>query len=173
MDDLKLYGKNEEQVDSLVNTVRVFSQDIGMEFGINKCDILTIRRGRYYKSEGIELPDSQVIKCLVKEGGYKYLGILESENIKHTQMKEIVSKEYIRRVRKLQKSQQNDKTVIDVINPRAVSIIRYGAGIIKWTKEELANIDKKTTKLLNINLSLRPQADVDRLYMKGPKDGVE
>ena len=32
MDDLKLYGKNEKQVDTLVNTVRIFSKDIGMEF---------------------------------------------------------------------------------------------------------------------------------------------
>ena len=35
MADLKLYGKNKKQVDALINTVRVFSSDIAMEFGIN------------------------------------------------------------------------------------------------------------------------------------------
>ena len=30
MDDLKLFGKNEDQIDSLVQTVQLFSEDIGM-----------------------------------------------------------------------------------------------------------------------------------------------
>ena len=40
-------------------------------------------------------------------------------------------------------------------------LIRYGAGIIKWTKEELGKLDKKTRKLVTINRALHPQADVD------------
>ena len=31
MDDLKLYGRNEKEINSLVPTVRVFSSDIGMD----------------------------------------------------------------------------------------------------------------------------------------------
>ena len=34
MDDLKLYGKNEKEIKGLVPTVEVFSQNIGMEFGL-------------------------------------------------------------------------------------------------------------------------------------------
>ena len=32
MDDLKLFGNNEREIDSLVKTVQVISKDIGMEF---------------------------------------------------------------------------------------------------------------------------------------------
>ena len=39
MDYLKLYGRSENAYDSLVKTVRVFSEDIGMEFGIEKCAV--------------------------------------------------------------------------------------------------------------------------------------
>ena len=39
-DDLKLYSRSEKGLDSLVQTVRVFSEDIGMEFGIEKCTML-------------------------------------------------------------------------------------------------------------------------------------
>ena len=46
MDDLKLYAKSEEQEKTLVGTVHVFSTDIGMEFGIRKCGILTTKRGK-------------------------------------------------------------------------------------------------------------------------------
>ena len=34
MDDLKLYGKNEQEINALVQLVRIMSKDVGMEFGI-------------------------------------------------------------------------------------------------------------------------------------------
>ena len=37
MDDLKWYSRSEKGLDSLVQTVRLFSEDIGMEFGIEVC----------------------------------------------------------------------------------------------------------------------------------------
>ena len=37
MDDLKLYSKTEEEIKSLLDTVDIFSADIGMSFGIGKC----------------------------------------------------------------------------------------------------------------------------------------
>jgi len=37
MDELKLFGKSEDQIDSLVRTVQLFSEGIGMEFGLKKC----------------------------------------------------------------------------------------------------------------------------------------
>ena len=36
MDDLKLYASNEMSLESLIQTARVFSDDIGMEFGVKK-----------------------------------------------------------------------------------------------------------------------------------------
>ena len=40
MDDLRLYGRNEKEITSLVQTVRVFSSDISMDFGIEKCAMM-------------------------------------------------------------------------------------------------------------------------------------
>ena len=64
MDDLKLYAKTEEELDSLVQTVRVFSEDIGMKFSIEKCSMLVMKRGKKFKSDGIKLPDDTVMKAL-------------------------------------------------------------------------------------------------------------
>ena len=36
MDDLKIYSQSEKGLDSLVQTVRVFSEYIGIKFGIEK-----------------------------------------------------------------------------------------------------------------------------------------
>ena len=52
MADLKLYGKNKKQVDALINTVRVFSSDIAMRFGIIKYAVLVMKRERYPSVKG-------------------------------------------------------------------------------------------------------------------------
>ena len=55
MDDIKLYAKNESGLDALVQSVRVVSNDIGMEFGVEKCAMLVIKRGKVVESNGIDL----------------------------------------------------------------------------------------------------------------------
>ena len=93
MDELKMYAKSEEQTNTLVRTVYVFSTDIGMEFGIKKCGILTMKRGKIVKSEGIKLPNGEVMKQIGQER-YTYLGIIKLDKIKETEMKEKITKEY-------------------------------------------------------------------------------
>ena len=51
MDDLKVFGKNKREIDSLVKAVKVFSCDIGMEFGIKKCGLAYIKRRKLSKAE--------------------------------------------------------------------------------------------------------------------------
>ena len=58
--------------------VHVFRTDISMEFGIKKFGFLTMKRGKNVKSEGIKLPDGEVMKQVGQEG-YIYLGIIDLE----------------------------------------------------------------------------------------------
>ena len=51
MNDLKLYGKNISQIDSIVQTVWTYSED---KFGIDKCAVLELERWRLVRSERIE-----------------------------------------------------------------------------------------------------------------------
>ena len=46
-----------------------------MQFGIKKCGVLIIERGKVIRAEGIRLPDEQHIKD-INETGFTYLGIL-------------------------------------------------------------------------------------------------
>ena len=75
-----------------------------MEFGISKCAVLIMKRGKLCTCEGIVLPDKQVIRGLEEDDGYKYLGILEADDLKHSDMKEALSQEYLRRIRKILKT---------------------------------------------------------------------
>ena len=130
MDDLKLYGANKDQLDSLIQVVRIFSQDIKMSFGLEKCAALEIRRGRQVDSSGIDLPDDQHIGEIGKEG-YKYLGILQLDQNLNTKMKVKITSEYIRKVKKLCRSKLNGGNLIGGINTWAVGVVRYSAGW--WT----------------------------------------
>ena len=93
MNDLKLHSQSEKGLDSLVQTVRVFSEDIGMEFGIEKCVMLVMEKRKIVKSVVIELPDGKVIKSIQDGESYKYLGILEVDKSLEGKMKLNVSKE--------------------------------------------------------------------------------
>ena len=85
-DDLKLLAKSKNQIDSLVQTVHMFSENIGLQFGIKKCGVLIMERGKVIRPDGIRLPDGQHIKD-IDETGYTYLGILETDKIKEKEMK--------------------------------------------------------------------------------------
>ena len=97
-----------------------------MSFGLDKCAVLKMRRGRQVGSSGIELPDNQHIRE-IEEEGYKYLGILQLDQTLNTKMKGKITSEYIRRVKKLCRSKLNGENLIDGINTWAVGVVRYSA----------------------------------------------
>ena len=100
MDDLKLSSRSEKGLDSLVQTVCVFTEDIGMEFDIEKRAMLVMKKGKIVKSVCTQLPIGKGIKLFQEGESYKYLGILEVDKFLIEKMKLNVSKEYIRRLRK-------------------------------------------------------------------------
>ena len=121
MDDLKFYSCNEKELESSVQTIHVFSKDIGMEYGIKNCAMLMIEKGKIVKSVGIELPDDKVIKSLQELKSFKYLGISEVDIFQGEEMKLKVSKEYFTRFKKVLKSKLNDWNLVQGVNLGIVS----------------------------------------------------
>ena len=64
-----------------------------------------MKRGKVASFEGVEMPDGEIIKEVVKNE-YQYLGILEYNKIKESKMKENFQKEYLRRTKLMMKSTQ-------------------------------------------------------------------
>ena len=142
MDDIKLFAKNEKELETLIHAVRIYRQDIGMEFGIEKCAMLVMKSGKRHMTDGMELPNLERIRTHEENETYKYLGILEADIIKQVQMKDMIRKEYLRRTRK-----HSSRNLIKGINTWAVPLVRYSGPFLKWTREELKQNgpkDKKT-----------------------------
>ena len=158
MEDLKLHGKSENEIKGLVSTAEVFSQDIGMELksgvGIKKCGVIIMNRGKVKSTDGINLPSGGKIRE-IEEDGYKYLGILEYDRVKEQEMKDKFKNECFRRAKCILKSKLNGRNKIMALNTCAVAIFRYGAGILKWNKNELEEMNRKTRKFMTVNKELR------------------
>ena len=63
MDDLKLFARPHDQIDSLVNIVYTFSDDTGMAFEIKNCGVLVLQRGKFdkAKSRDLNLPNGKLM----------------------------------------------------------------------------------------------------------------
>ena len=78
MDDIKIFAKSECEINGLISTVQILSNDIGMEFGIKKFGVLVLKRETVVSSERVEMPDGERIKE-VEKNGYGYLRIQQNQ----------------------------------------------------------------------------------------------
>ena len=115
-----MYGKSSNELESLLNIVRIFSTNISLEFGLEKCATLTIHKGKATHTEGLTLSNNNAIKGLSLEESYKYLSVQQAEDVKHRQVKKQTSAEYTNRIRKILKSKLNGGNTIQAITNWAV-----------------------------------------------------
>ena len=90
---------------------------------------------------------------------------MEVDTIKQVQMKNKIQKEYLGRTRKLLETKLSNRNLIKGINTWAVLLVRYSEPFLKWTRDELKQMDERTRKLMIMHKALHSRDDVDRLYV--------
>ena len=163
--------KKTNKLETLIHAIRIYSQDIGMENGIEKCAMLVMKSGKQHTTDGMELPNHDKMRTLGKNETYKYLGIIDAGTIKWVEMKDKIRKEYLRRTRKLLETRLSSRELIKGINTWAVTLFRHSGPFLKWTRDELKQMDQRTKKLMTMNKALHPRDDVDRLYVSRKEGG--
>ena len=84
-----------------------------MEFGIEKCAMLMIKRGgKRHLTDGMEQPNQDKIRTLGEKETYKYVAIQKTDTIKLVEAKEKIQKEYTRRIKKLLKTKLYRRNLI-------------------------------------------------------------
>ena len=157
MDDLKHYAKNDGKLEGLFNTVKMFSDGIKMQFGLDKCAKATFKRGKLTQTLSIEIDESASIQELDKEGTYKYLELNEGDGIQHSGMKEKIRKEYYGRVKLVLQCELNAGNKITSINTLAVPILTYSFNIINLQLQDIKKLDRKNKKASNDVQDVPPQ----------------
>ena len=171
MDDLKLYASNKKPLESLIQTVRVFSNDIVMEFPATKCALLIMKKGKMVNSDKIALPNETTIKGLKQGNSYNYLKVIRAYRMKHHEMKENAKIEYYKQVRKILETKLNGGNIITEINTWAISLLRYSAAFLDWARAEFEQMDRRTTKFMTMHRALNPKSDVARIYLSRKEGG--
>ena len=59
MDDIKLFAKNERELETLIQTVRIYCQDIEMDFGIEKWSMLIMKSRNRRMMDRMEPPNQE------------------------------------------------------------------------------------------------------------------
>ena len=172
MDDLKLYASSDNELHQLLQIVHTFSNDIGMKFGLDKCAKCTLRAGKKTHTENMQLDNNTDIRDLEEHEPYKYLGIEENDTIQHAKMREKISKEYVRRVRKICKTQLTNKNKVTAINQLAMPVITYSFGIIDWPQRDINRLDVKTRKMLTLHRVIYRHQCLPRLYLPRGEGGL-
>ena len=62
MNDLKMYAKIERELNSVIQAVGIFSDDVAIVFDLDKCVVLVLKSKKMVQTERIELPDGKCIK---------------------------------------------------------------------------------------------------------------
>ena len=70
------------------------------------------------------------------------------------------------------KSKLNEGNKVMAINTWAVTIFKYGAGIIQWSASEIKDLNRKSRKMMTMYGSLHPKSDVYRLYVKRKQGSI-
>lgn len=78
MDDLKIYAASEFALQNQLEIIKMFSEGIKMEFGIEKCAYLHMRRGVIQDTPSGTLTDVSEFGVLSPEETYNYLGVQQS-----------------------------------------------------------------------------------------------
>ena len=86
-------------------------------------------------------------------------------------MKEKIQKEYLRRTRKLLETKLNCRNLVKGINTWTVPLVRYSGPFLKWTRDELKQMDQRTRKLMTMHKALHPRDDVNRRYVSRKEGG--
>ena len=61
MNDIKVLVKTEKELNILIQLIRIYRQDTGMEFGIKECAMLIMKSGKRERAAGIELLNQENI----------------------------------------------------------------------------------------------------------------
>ena len=64
MDDLKLIAESEEELQKQIQTVKTFSDDINMEFGLEKCAKIAFKRGKLTHLQNLVIDTNREIQQL-------------------------------------------------------------------------------------------------------------
>jgi hypothetical protein len=122
-----------------------------------------VKRKLELRSFTTEEEDTMI--AMKEEDIYKYLGHIQTKQIRHAQMKQQLGDEYLLCTKSILKTNLNEKNTFKAINTYAIPVLTFSFGIAKWTPTDLENLQIKTRALFTRYRIHHPHAAKERLTL--------
>ena len=153
MDDIKLFAKDEENLEDLMSETKRILQDVGLQ--LNK-----------KKSATNCLPDNPIAEILQEHNTYKYLGFDETKNGAYSNKTlQRVEDEMMKRIDLLLGTKLNAKNLFTGLNEWAISLVDYMSGVFDIPRDWGVKMDRKLRKKLSHSRIYVEAAAIERLYL--------
>lgn len=171
MDDIKLYASTKNQLLNLIKSVEIFSTDIHMDFGIDKCKTVRMEKGKWKHDEDTPLMNNQIITSMQEHETYRYLGIPQHNKIPHKDIKQQLLHKYKTRLTAILNSKLNSRNIFKAINTYAIPILTYSFGIIHWSKTETEELNRLNRTTLTKHRIQHPKSCIERTTLSRSEGG--
>ena len=171
IDGLKIFADTREEVRGMMVEAEEVSQALGMRFEVAKCAAAHVRRGRPVGGGGgggssLELQTGSTIPEMQYGDTYR---CGTGSNLPAT--KTGIRKEYIARMRKVWGGATNSLTKANNHNSWCVALFRYFFGVVRWSRSELIQLDRRTRQIMAQKGCHHIGAGPERLYQPSAKGG--
>ena len=143
--------KMKKKMETLIQTIGIYSQEIGKEFGIEKCAMLIIKNGKREATEGMSKKNQIAWRK-------RKLQILGNIGNRYHQTSRDERKNLKKEAQKNKKTSGN-QTLLQKFHQRVLRQISYSDAFLKWMREELC-------KKLNFDQTIES-------YMHKPESTLE
>ena len=165
MDDLKIYTKGPGELQSTITMISESFKAIGFEVNVSKSGYLHLQSGRESISPVCKIDQTDLPCCNASRGGYKYLGIIESDAVDKI---ENISR-LIVKVRKsttmLARAHVNANNFSKLINMCVIPKIEYISHVVDFSDIQIKHVTKAMVDELTESGFHRSTANKSRLFI--------
>lgn len=145
--------------------MRNMFEDIGLQWGLDKCATVNVERGKIKKSRGIKLSEEEEIKVLGSNDFYKFLGKFENfEQLDEMVLKQACN-EYLRRLETVWSSNLSVPRKITATSSFALPVLQYHMWTGVWNLNDLREIDRKTRKIFRQHGGVHTSESIKLAYL--------
>ena len=97
IDDLKIFAASEKKLHLILKLTQECMKDLNMEWGVKKCSIMNVKRGKLEEQSELKLSEDTTIRPVDKNSPYRFLGIYEHICHDSKLIRDHISKEFLQR----------------------------------------------------------------------------
>ena len=147
----------------MVETRRMESMfnDIGLEWGLDKCATSTVSKGKIVPAENLILNENASINVLQEKDPYKLENFAQLDDEVFDQ----VSKEYLKRLNVIWSSNISIPRKIKGTNTFVLPVIQYHMWTAEWRLNDLRQLDRETREVIQEYGGMHSSGSTKLLYL--------